>query len=245
MSETSNFSWPNGKRSAVSITFDDARESQVEFGLPILDRHNVKATFYVSLQPLEQRLDAWLEALDSGHEIGNHTASHPCSGNFPFARSNALEDFTLDRMADELDRATAVIERLTKRTPSTFAYPCGQTFVGRGETLQSYIPLAADRFTVARAAYNEVPNDPGFCDLANAAGLSADDVSFEYLKSLVDAATDSASWLILYGHNVGEGGHQTVRADALDALCDYLTKLYDDVWTDTVAAVGGYIQQVR
>ena len=76
------FAWPEGKRAAVSLTFDDARATQLDRARPILDAHGVKATFYVSVGNLEQRLDDWRETLAGGHEIANHSMSHPCSGNF-------------------------------------------------------------------------------------------------------------------------------------------------------------------
>ena len=38
------FPWPDGARAAVSLTFDDARPSQVDVGLPVFDRHGVKVT---------------------------------------------------------------------------------------------------------------------------------------------------------------------------------------------------------
>ena len=41
----SNTFWPEGKTAALSLTFDDARLSQVDQGLPLLDSYGVKATF--------------------------------------------------------------------------------------------------------------------------------------------------------------------------------------------------------
>jgi hypothetical protein len=32
-----DFRWPDGKRAAISLTFDDARFSQISQGMPILD----------------------------------------------------------------------------------------------------------------------------------------------------------------------------------------------------------------
>ena len=93
-----NFSWPAGKRAAISLTFDDARFSQIDNGLPLLDEYGTKATFYVLIRPLEERLSDWKKAAANGHEIGNHTMTHPCSGNFPFARERALENYTLEKM---------------------------------------------------------------------------------------------------------------------------------------------------
>jgi peptidoglycan/xylan/chitin deacetylase (PgdA/CDA1 family) len=43
-----SFPWPAGKRAAISLSFDDARQSQVDVGLPLLDRYGDKATFYLS-----------------------------------------------------------------------------------------------------------------------------------------------------------------------------------------------------
>ena len=42
----SEFKWPEGKKMAISLTFDDARLSQADLGIPLLDKYGVKATFY-------------------------------------------------------------------------------------------------------------------------------------------------------------------------------------------------------
>ena len=74
-----------------------------------------------SIQPMQQRLSEWKQALENGHEIGNHTFNHPCSGNFSFSRNRALEDYTLERMKNEIIEANAAIEQALGITPKTFA----------------------------------------------------------------------------------------------------------------------------
>ena len=96
------FSWPNGKQIAVSLTFDDARKSQVDVGTALLNEYDVKATFYLVPGQVKERLEGWRSATASGHEMGNHSLFHPCSGNFPWARKKAIEDYTLDKMKKEL-----------------------------------------------------------------------------------------------------------------------------------------------
>jgi peptidoglycan-N-acetylglucosamine deacetylase len=108
--DQSGFHWPEGKRMAISLTFDDARPSQVDVGVPILNKYDVDATFYVSPGWMEERLDAWKGAIGEGHEIGNHTLTHPCTGNFPWARDKALETFTLRDIAGEMEQANRVIQ---------------------------------------------------------------------------------------------------------------------------------------
>ena len=239
------FAWPDGKRGAVSLSFDDARPSQVDAGLLILDAHGVRATFYLSLPFIPQRLPAWRAAAARGHEMGNHTATHPCSGNFPWSRANALESCTLERMEDEVARASAAIRYLVGVEPATFAYPCGQKFVGRGESARSYVPVIARRFLAGRGFRDEAPNDPAFCDLAQAAGIDGDDASFEALRGMIDQAVQTGGWLILACHDVGDFARQAIRAEVLDEVCRYSQDPASGVWIDSVASVSAHIRRWR
>jgi peptidoglycan/xylan/chitin deacetylase (PgdA/CDA1 family) len=239
------FRWPGGKRAAVSLTFDDARLSQIDTGLALLDKYGVRATFYVSPSNLEKRLEGWRKAVASGHEIGNHTKSHPCTGNYAFALQNALEGYTLRMMERELDDANADTQRLLGVKPVTFAYPCGQKFVGRGREVRSYVPLVAERFIVGRGYLDEAANDPAFCDLPQATGTGFDSMDFEQIKKLVSQAREEGRWLILVGHEIGEPAFQTTDASALEALCKYARDPSNGLWIDTVEAIARYIQQER
>jgi peptidoglycan/xylan/chitin deacetylase (PgdA/CDA1 family) len=82
--------------SLVSITFDDGLRSQFERALPILDSHDLKATFFLIANdlPTHDRYsglhdnDWWKidwraddivmlkEVAEAGHEIGSHSVSH-------------------------------------------------------------------------------------------------------------------------------------------------------------------------
>ena len=240
-----SFRWPKGKRAAISLSFDDARLSQVDRGLPILNAYGVKATFYVLPYRVEQRLSGWKKAVANGHEIGNHTLRHPCTGNFSWSREKALEQYSLEDAGRELDEANTAIEHLLGVRPTTFAYPCGQKFVGRGLSVKSYVPLVAERFIVGRGAFDEVANDPAFCDLAQVTGIDSDGLDFEQVEQLVDEAVADGRWLVLFGHEVGEPGRQTTFASTLEAFCRYAQDPANGLWVDTVAAVGEYIQEQR
>lgn len=238
------FPWPDGKRGAVSLSFDDARPSQVDAGVPILNRHGVRATFYVWPRNVAQRQESWRQAVADGHEIGNHTVTHPCGANYCFDWTAALEEFTLDRMEKELLDANEEIEELLGVRPTSFAYPCGQTYVGKGEQCRSYIPLVAKHFIVGRSAFNECANKPFVMDLAQAYALSMDDTGRERLQSLVDAALDAGSWLMLLGHNVRKEPGQTVNDETLDWLCAYLTDPARGAWVDTDSTIGAFVRKV-
>ncbi len=73
------FRWPGGKRAALSLSFDDARSSQIDIGLALLAGYGIKVTFYVLVPEVQRRLDGWKSAVAYGHEIGNHSLHHPCT----------------------------------------------------------------------------------------------------------------------------------------------------------------------
>lgn len=236
------FSWPSGKQVAVSLSFDDARTSQVDVGTALLDRYGVKATFYLVPGTVEQRLEGWKKATASGHEIGNHSLNHPCTGNFPWSRQKALEDYTLDKMRNELIEANKRIQVLLGVKPTVFAYPCGQTFVGRGVNTKSYVPVVAELFNSGRGWLDEGPNDPVFGDPAQLTGVEMDGKSFDQILPLVEAARKNGQWVVLAGHDMGESGPQTTQLSMLQKLIEYAQNPANGVWLAPVGTVGKYIQ---
>ena len=241
--EEKKFHWPEGKKVAVSLTFDDGRASQVDAGTALLDAYGVKATFYVVPSAVEQRLDGWKEAVKNGHEIGNHSLNHPCTGNFAWARDKALEDYTLDQMRKELETANKEIHNLLGITPEVFAYPCGQTYVGRGVETKSYVPVVAELFQFGRGWMDEGPNAPQFCDYAQLTGMEMDGKDFDEVKKMIEAAKASGGWLVLAGHEMGEEGFQTTKLSMLKDLIQYAANPANGVWLETVGTVGKYVRK--
>jgi len=242
---TKTFRWPNAKLAAVSLSFDDARVSQIDTGLALLNRRHVKVTFFVQAENISKRLEGWKKAVADGHEIGNHSKSHPCTANYSFSRLNALEDYSLEMMAGQLDGANAEIEGLLGVKPRTFAYPCGQKFVGRGLDVRSYVPLVAERFLAGRGYLDESANDPAVCDLAQAMGTPFDDMDFEQMKNRVDEAVKDGRWIIFVGHEIGKRGYQVTDTAALEALCEYLKDPAHGIWLGTVAEIAEYVRKQR
>lgn len=239
------FHWPEGKRVAVSLSFDDARASQVDVGVPLFDKYGAKVTFYVNPKNMEKRLDGWKKAAAKGYEIGNHSGSHPCSGNFTWSRNNAVENYTVAMIENEMDSANTDTERMLGVKPVTFAYPCGQKFIGRGAATKSYVPLVAQRFLVGRGFRDEAANDPVFCDLAQVLGVQSDGMSTEEMKKAVEDAAQEGGWLVFAGHEIGSPAYQTTSAAVLEQFLKYTNDPANGVWLDTVANVAEYIQAHR
>jgi peptidoglycan-N-acetylglucosamine deacetylase len=243
---TPPFPWPRGMRAAVSLSFDDARGSQLDVGVPLFASRATHVTFYLTANNIGARAAEWKKAADAGHELGNHTTTHPCSGNFAWARDRALEDHTVERIRGEMLEANRLIAQATGVTPTTFAYPCGQKFVGRGQRVASYVPVVHELFVAGRGWLDEAPNDPAFVDRAQTLGYSMDDMEFSELRLAVDGAIAGGQWLVLAGHDIGATpGRQVTRVSMLEELLDYLREPSRRVWVDTVAHVAEHVRRVQ
>lgn len=99
----------------VSITFDVnwGNDNTIEI-LDILDKYNVKATFFIIGNWAEDFPELTKEIYKRGHEIGNHSDTHP--------------DFTQvskDRIIKEISVADAKIMKITGQGTKLFRCPSG------------------------------------------------------------------------------------------------------------------------
>jgi peptidoglycan/xylan/chitin deacetylase (PgdA/CDA1 family) len=239
---TSSFTWPQGKQAALSLSFDDARMSQVDSGTALLNQFGIKVTFFVVPSNVEERIDGWRQAVASGHEIGNHTLTHPCTGNFSWSRNNALEDYNLDSIRNEIVKSNSQIEQLLNVQPEVFAYPCGQKFVGRGTNTKSYVPLVSELFIAGRGWRDEAMNDPSFCDLAQLSGVEMDGKNFDEILPLIEEAKKAGQWLVLAGHEMGTSGVQTTRLAMLKQLLEYVKDPANRIWIAPVGTIAEYVR---
>ncbi|MBD2868583.1 polysaccharide deacetylase family protein [Paenibacillus sp. IB182493] len=100
-------------RKAIAMTFDDGPNPiytpQV---LDIFREVSGRATFYMIGEQMLKAPETVKAVAAEGHEIGNHTYSHP-----------ALTDLSPDDAWQELERTERLIETLTGRKPLTFRPP--------------------------------------------------------------------------------------------------------------------------
>jgi peptidoglycan/xylan/chitin deacetylase (PgdA/CDA1 family) len=104
---------------AVAITFDDGPGAETPQILDALKSAGVRATFFLCGSNVERYPDTARRIAEEGHEIGNHTYSHPrLLGKSP------------GNIALEIDRAQKVIERHTGHEPKLFRPPYGLRWFG-------------------------------------------------------------------------------------------------------------------
>jgi beta-glucosidase len=134
-----------------------------------------------------------------------------------------------------------VIEAALGVTPVSFGYPCGQKFVGRGESVQSTVPLVASMFETGRGYMDEGFNVPGFCDPAQLMAIPSDGKTFDQIRPLLEQAVKAGGWLILAGHEMGDQPGMT-QLSLLKELLAYAQDPANGIWVDTVAHVAAYMK---
>ena len=72
--------WPGDRQAAIVLTFDDALPSHLENAAPILRKHGLHGTFFVttSSRTWLGRAAEWRRLAGEGNEVGGHTVTHPC-----------------------------------------------------------------------------------------------------------------------------------------------------------------------
>ena len=231
--------WPAGKTCAVSLTYDDGLESQILNAALDLDQRGMKGTFFIvgAAQSVSQSPKAWAALVAHGHELGAHTMTHPCGGSAGGfkAPQDRLEAYDLKRMATELDQNIQVLHALGAPAPYTFAYPCGQDWVG--EDHSSYRPLVDERGIQNRAV------DTQSVDLLNTSAYNPAGISVPMLKAVVDDVRSDGGWLVFMFHGVG-GDYLVTDADNHAALLDYL-KAHPEIWVAPFGTVAKAVKQAQ
>jgi len=237
--------WPGRCEGAVSLSFDDGLASQLRLAVPALERNGLCGTFYLNPRGEDavERLQPWRAVAAAGHELGNHTVSHPCSRGFDFVPAGrGLEDLSLEELAADLDLAEARLQALDGAGARSFAYPCYQDSVGSGAGRRSYVPLVAARFVAGRAR-GERPNAPGRCDLHHLWSTPVERCGGAELVGLCERAAAAGAWAILTLHGIDEGA-LAVQGGDLAEVCAHLGRHRERIWTapvrDVAVAIGAW-----
>jgi len=109
----------NRTRPAIALTFDDGPSESTPALIAILARHQVPATFFMCGKNVERLPDIARAVAAAGHEIGNHSDSHP---RFDFCSREIIYR--------ELAQGQEKIRRYAGVTPRLFRAPYGVRWFG-------------------------------------------------------------------------------------------------------------------
>ena len=152
--------FPNGRRKALHMSFDDGRVHDRRL-VALFNEHGIRGTFFLNSGFLDN--DGYLRSdevaeLFRGHEVGAHSVTHPCLPQLPNER--IIEEILEDRRA---------LERLVGYVVRGHSYPgCDHN-----DRLIAMLPMlgiayaphlrAAERFHAARRCLplaDELPPEP-------------------------------------------------------------------------------------
>ncbi len=238
-----NQAW-KGKKCAVVLTYDDAIDQHLDNAAPLLDSLGLKATFYVTAfsQSVQQRLKDWKKLPLKGHELGNHTLFHPCVGKAPgrewVSNEQDLNNYTVQRMENEMRMTNLFLQSLDGKTKRTFAFTCGDMNVADSAFMNG---MKKD-FVAARAVRNEM-HRINEVDLYNVDCYMVNNNSFEEMKAWVDKAIQTNSLLVILFHGVGGGNSLNVSIENHRKILRYIKQKEKEIYVAPMLNVAEHIRQ--
>lgn len=197
----------------ISLTFDDGWKNQYTRALPILERLNLKGTFYVITQMPEYMLeegegrmiiDEWVDLNQKGHEVGAHSRTHP---HLQFCMPNKLKREILGSKNDLLKIGIEA---------KTFCYPYGR----RNFIVDSIVRSSG--FEAARLAEGNYNNKKTSKFNLNAFCLR-DFTTFEEVIKMIDYSKMNNLWLILVFHQIEPNPTSWGTSPELfEKICEYI-----------------------
>lgn len=109
----------DGRRRSIALTFDDGPSESTPILLDYLEREQVPATFFQCGMNVARLPRIARDVADRGHQIGNHTYSHPLLAIKPPAF-----------IAREFGEAQTIIENETGVRPTVLRPPFGVRWLG-------------------------------------------------------------------------------------------------------------------
>lgn len=234
-----DFDWPEGKKIAISLTYDDAVASQLNNVVPSLNKYDFNASFYVvpASEDFRKRFDEWAVLPSQGHELGNHSLYHGCSRKLVgdwVAKHLDLDERTVEDLVMEIKVANILLRAIDGNEQRTFTIPCGNEMVRDG----NYVEKVIDEFIAVKG--QEV--ESGFATFLAPSGQSGKE-----LINFVKSTPKNAKLVNMLFHGVGEGDSHPLKVtkQAHDELLEYLAANQDKYWVDSYLNIMTHVNHFR
>jgi sialate O-acetylesterase len=236
----------NNHQCAVVLTYDDGLNVHLDKVIPSLDSVELKGTFYIpgNANTINKRMGEWKTAADHGHELGNHTLFHPCSGS-PAGREWVRSDYDLDhytvtRFMDEIRISNTILKMIDGKNARSFAYTCGDMKAGN----DSFYELIKDEFISARGVTGQYETSDK-ADLFNVGAFMISGQSGDEMIRMVKKAMETHTLLVFLFHGVG--GEHSLNASLKDhnQLLGFLKSHEKEIWVAPFIEVTNYIKNTH
>lgn len=179
----------------ISFSFDDFPMTAASTGADILNKYNIKGSFYVSLGLLEKEwkngkmCDVYSikKLISKNHEIGSHTYTH----------ANAYEDSIETYEKSIIQNENNFKNLFLTNGFETFSFPFGFVSTDTKRIAQKY-------FRCARTSYRGINIGRIDLNMLKAYPIFDNGEEMELMKSVIDLTVKKKGWLIFYTHDVRE-----------------------------------------
>lgn len=222
--------WPYGKQCAVTFTFDDGCPNQLTAGIPIFEKYNCLATFYLVKDWVGGNWAPWDDVSAKGHEIACHTVTHP-------NLYELSDEAAIAEIAGCQEVINANIKNLQK---PTFAYPYCATPKNTQWLADNYIACRICDKKIESATPADFLRISSF-----PVGSETPLINCDSLVQLFEKTKAQGGWCTLLYHELDEGtGYSPFPSSELDKTLAYLTneENSDIYWVETFSEVAQYIK---
>ena len=223
--------WAGFRTSAVSYTFDDNDLNQLAVVVPMFNEFGYHLTLFTIISTDTEWKDPnWTglqEAAEQGHEIANHTVTHP---NF------SQVDYETEE-AEIVNSYNTIETNIPSQTWQTLAYP----YCVRGTD-----SLIASYFIGARGCQGQVePSTPR--DMLNISsiicGTQGSVKTADHFNARVNSAVKNNGYCVFLMHGIDEdGGWSPTSSTELRSHLEYVAAHPDSFW---VASFGDAIRYIK
>ena len=224
----------NGRRAAVSLTFDDSDVVQLDRVIPELNKRHLRATFFLTISKLT-RIDDWRKAQSGGHEIGNHSVSH----EHPSTLSKASEE-------TQVEDAKKFLDSNFRSHIAIFAYPYDEASPGLTFWVRKYDFAARGWRGRGDLLYVRADAEPDWYSLPSQTVYTRYDASV--YKDWIDRDLFLGAWTTLQLHGIDDPstGWEPIPNSTFLYLLDYLrAEERNGLWVAPFGEVAAYFRAQR
>jgi peptidoglycan/xylan/chitin deacetylase (PgdA/CDA1 family) len=232
--------WKSGAEAAISLTFDDGTEDHWSRGMALWADYGFRVTLGILANRFldhPERIPQLQEAFDAGHELANHSTTHPdLTTQTPAVLLNEIQSCN-DLLLNNVEGLDHVL---------TFIYPYETYNDDVIETLQGqgylFARSGAQEMT-EMTALNDPWNPPTY-HLYAWANLNT--MPQQLWDDTTDAVLEDGGWLVEECHGIGAIGETGVgwspRPESdFRTHYDHIASFGDRIWVAPVSEVGRYL----
>ena len=231
--------WSGFRKAAVSFTFDDGPQSDVDVALPMFEKYGYKATFNIVTNWANgggtNGMLNWSgvqKLSEAGHEIASHSNSHPNGQPMP---------------ANEISSSKGAINQKIQQKYGcvTLAYPNCDT-PGDSQVLQNYV--VGRICNGSWKGGSDIMGKDGPNNWAAASALMTGSNGTSDFKGNMDKAVQQGGWVAFLTHGFqgktnGFADYSPTDANGMDGALQYAQQKDKDIWVAPMGHVAMYIKE--